>query len=153
MPIRDSTQRISTAYPILDPQILSKFERQQKEDWESFHIFVRDWMWQSPSPVGGQGLPTSLNSKVIHMRPSSYFNNLQTRCKVKEITPTWYLWKHQMARKNVIHVSFSNARKVGFNWSLEAVFANYNFFQSSSAFHETRNYVHHIFIHIFTHHK
>ena len=34
---------------------------------------------------------------------------------------------------------FPNARKAGLNWSLEAAFANYNFFQISNAFHKTRN--------------
>ena len=37
----------------------------------------------------------------------------------------WYLWKHHMVRKIVTNVAFSNTRKVGLNWSLEATFANY----------------------------
>jgi hypothetical protein len=54
---------------------------------------------------------------------------------------TWYSWKCHMVRKNVMYVIFSNARKAGLNWSLEVAFANYIFFQCSSAFHNTRNWV------------
>lgn len=46
-----------------------------------------------------------------------------------------------MAYNNVINVIFSNSRKVDLNWSWEAAYANYNFFQMSSAFHKTNNCV------------
>jgi hypothetical protein len=44
-----------------------------------------------------------------------------------------------MARKNIMYVIFSNANKAGLNWSLKAIFAKYDFFQSSSAFHKIKN--------------
>ena len=50
-------------------------------------------------------------------------------------------WKCHMVRKIVTYVIFPNARKVGLNWFLETAFANYNFFQTSSAFQKTRNWI------------
>ena len=37
----------------------------------------------------------------------------------------WYLWQCRMTCKNVTNVIFSNTRKVGLNWSLDATFANH----------------------------
>ena len=50
---------------------------------------------------------------------------------------TWYVRKHHMACKNIIYVLFLNARNVNLNWSLEVIFANYNF-SSKVRVHSTR---------------
>lgn len=70
--------------------------------------------------------------------------NHSSNCTSKK---TWYSWKYHMARKNVTYVVFSNTRKANLNWCLKAAYANYisffnyEFFQSSSVLHKTRNWV------------